>query len=133
MGIILEHLIKDHGITMEQAKIALKGWDIRPIEKKGVQMGELMIKNNEVHFALNHEFRKRMGRVQLLKKVLDDLLREKTFIVTKLYPHSAEVPLIKAFGFTKTSSDGTYDYYWLNDGDQIGKRNVKREALHDSH
>jgi hypothetical protein len=133
MSIVLEHLVKEQGFTIEQAKYALMGWELRPIKRGGLQMGELMIKNNEVHFALKEDARRVMGRVQLLRRVLGELLEEKGFIVTKLYPHSKEAALVKAFGFTKTSSDGTYDYYWMDKGDLIGRRNIKREALHDSH
>jgi hypothetical protein len=114
MGAILDHFIKDHGLTMAQAKAALQPWTVRPIECQGKQVGELMIQNNEVHFALNEDFRKVMGRGKLLRKVLDDLLEEYGFIVTRLFLNDKYKPLIERMGFKETHADASYRYFWLD-------------------
>ena len=133
MSAILQHLIKDHGVTLEQAKVALKGWEMRPIKTKALQVGEVMIKNNEIHFALERKFRLKMGRLHLMREFLSTLLAEKGFLVTKVIPSTKEAAIVKMMGFTRTFSSGPYEYYWMNDGDPIGRRTAKREALHDSH
>jgi hypothetical protein len=127
MSAILEHLVKDVGVTVEQAKAAMAAWEIRPMVFRGVQVGELMIKNNEVHFALNPECRKVMGRKQLMFEVVTSLLSEKKFLVTRLFKNAKEAALVEAFGFAKIRSDDNYDYYWMNEGDPI-RAGSKRKA-----
>jgi hypothetical protein len=122
MGAILDHFIKDHGLTMAQAKAALQPWTVSPIEYQGKQVGELMMQNNEVHFALNEDFRKVMGRGKLLRKVLDDLLEEYGFVVTRLFINDRYKPLIERMGFKETHADASYQYFWLD-----------KETRHDCH
>jgi hypothetical protein len=114
MGAILDHLVREVGLTLAEAKDELVNWEIRPIESQGKQVGELMIQNNEVHFALNKEFRRRMGRGKLMRSVVDGLVREKGFIVTKLFPHDPLQRLIERMGFRKTHSDSSFQYFWLD-------------------
>jgi hypothetical protein len=115
-GVILQHLIKDHGFTMEEAKFSLMSWEIRPMIKDGTQVGEIMIQNNEMHFALNESFRKRMGRGKFFKRLLNELAQEKGFIVTKLYANDSKMkPLLELMGFKKTNTDEEYDYFWFDE------------------
>jgi hypothetical protein len=114
-GIILDHLIKDHGFTLEEAKFSLIGWEIRPMMNGDSQVGEIMIQNNEMHFALVESFRKRMGRGKLFKRLLNELATEKGFIVTKLYSNDSKMrPLLELMGFKKTNTDQEYDYFWYD-------------------
>jgi hypothetical protein len=113
--VIIEHLVKDHGFTMDEAKFSLVGWEIRPMMKDKTQVGEIMIQNNEMHFALNESFRKRMGRGKYFKKLLDELLAEKGFIVTKLFVKDKMQPLIELMGFKKIRTDGEFDYFWFDE------------------
>lgn len=115
MGAILEHLIKEQGATMEQAKLALQGWEIRPIEFNGIKIGEIMLKENEVHMALDKTERNKLGRRGVLKKYIKELLEEKKFLVTRLFKHDKYIKKIQNIGFTLTHSDNDYHYFWLND------------------
>jgi hypothetical protein len=114
MGAILDHLIKDHGATMEEAKIALLGWELRPIENDGVQVGEIMLKENEVHMAMDKLERNRSGRRALLYGYINALLKERGFLVTRLFRNDKYKTKIERLGFKQTHSDGQYDYFWLN-------------------
>jgi hypothetical protein len=115
-GVILQHLVKDHGFTMDEAKFSLIGWEIRPLMQGDTQVGELMIQNNEVHIALHESFRKRIGRVQFMRKQISSLLAEKGFVVTKLFANDTKMkPLLELMGFRKTNTDGEFDYFWLDE------------------
>jgi hypothetical protein len=115
MGAILDHLIQDHGASLAQAKAVLKVWELRPIEQNGEVVGELMLQENEVHFALDQRFRKRMGRGKLLRKVLDGLLAEKVFLVTRLFKHDkGGDTLVRFMGFRLTHEDARFRYYWMD-------------------
>jgi hypothetical protein len=115
MSVIVRHLVEDHGFTMEEAKFSLIGWEIRPMMKDATQVGEIMIQNNEMHFALEKSFRKRMGRGKFFKELLEKLLAEKGFIVTKLFVNDSMKPLIELMGFKKIRSDGEFDYFWFDE------------------
>lgn len=115
MSIIFEHLIEDHHATPVEAKLALRAWEIKPIEHNGEIVGEVMMQNNEVHFALAKHKRKKMGRVQLMKKVLGDLLSTREFLVTRLFKNDeASKKLIEFFGFKQIKEDAEFNYFWLD-------------------
>ena len=117
MGAILDHLMKEHGATMAEAKAALNGWEIRPIENNGVQVGEMIVKENEVHVALDFKHRLKLGRKNILKNTLDPLLKEKGFLVTKLMKNCKYRSQIEKIGFVFTKSDDNYNYFWMNASD----------------
>ena len=114
MGVILDNLVQDHGVTVEQAKIALKNWRIEPLMFRGKQIGEIMFQNNEAHFAIDTQHRLKIGRKQMMNEVLDDLLSKHEFLVTKLFKHDKTKRLIELFGFMKTHEDNNYEYFWLD-------------------
>ena len=115
MNTILNHLVKDHGATIEQAKLALKDWEIRPINYDGIQVGELMLKQNEVHVEIEPQYKRKLGRVKLLNDTLNVLLAEKGFLVTKLIKGDRYKSQIERLGFALTHSDAKYDYFWMNE------------------
>lgn len=115
MGAILDHLMKDHGATMAQAKLALSTWELRPLASNGIQYGEIMLKENEVHVAIAPAHRKKLGGVKLLNATLSALLKEKGFLVTKLLKADPFKLQIERLGFVLTRSDTKYDYFWMND------------------
>lgn len=119
MGIILEHLIKDHGATLEQAKVALAKWNIQPLEVDGKQIGEYMTQNNEIHIALLPEYRKLLGRKHLIKTCFKQVLTGKEFLVTRLFKHDKQRRLVEFLGFKHTHSDAKYDYFWLDEGNTL--------------
>lgn len=114
MSAILDHLMNDHHATMAEAKAALMGWDIIPIEDKGIKVGEVMVMNNEVHMALYPSERNKAGRRGLLFKYVNKLLDEKGFLVTRLFKGDTYKRKIEMIGFKFTHSDNEFDYYWLN-------------------
>jgi hypothetical protein len=114
MGVILNHLIKDHGATMAQAKAALTPWKVEPIVYQGKQVGEYMMQNNEIHIALNDEYRLKLGRHNLLKHMLKTLLVKHEFLVTRLFKNDKLKEFIEMMGFTKTHEDAKYIYFWLD-------------------
>lgn len=117
MAAILDHLINDHSATIQEAKVALAKWEIRPIESNGVEVGQIMLQQNEIHVALDPSFRKQIGRHHLLKNTIDSLLEEKGFLVTKLDKKSVYKKQIMRMGFVQTREDADYDYFWLNKKD----------------
>lgn len=129
MSVIYRHLVDEAGFSPEQAKSALAPWEIRNLEMAGEKVGEIMLLNNEVHFAIDHSHRGILGRIHLLRDVLTGLLKEKKFLVTRLAPNDKCRPLIEAFGFTHVNSDDDYEYFWMNEGDPI--KVLQREATHD--
>jgi hypothetical protein len=114
MGAILEHLIKDHGATMAEAKAALKPWVIKPLMQDGKQVGEFMMLNNEIHFALDATQRLKIGRHNLIKLIVKELLAEHEFLVTRLFKNDKLKKFIEMMGFKKTHEDAKYDYFWLD-------------------
>lgn len=114
MSVILEHLIKDHGATMAQAKAALRDWNIEPLEYRGKQVGELMRKENEVHFALSVDNRLKLGRVRLMRETLQKLLEQHGFLVTRMFKGDKFIALVRFMGFRKTHDDAKFEYYWLD-------------------
>lgn len=114
MGIIEDYLVNEERFTMEQVKIALTQWKVEPMMHKGVQIGETMMQNNEIHFALNKEFRGVIGRKSMMHAVVDELINKHGFLVTKLYKNAKHKKLIELFGFKKTHEDEQYEYFWLD-------------------
>lgn len=117
MGAILDHLVRERGAEEKRALKALKGWDIRPIVMGNTQIGEIMVLNNEVHFALNPDFRLTMGRVRLLRKVFTELFDEFDFLITKMFRGDRYIELVTWFGFQKIKEDDTFEYFWMNKED----------------
>jgi hypothetical protein len=114
MNLIEEHLVKDRGATLEQAKIALQGWEIKPIIWRGQQVGELMLRQNEVHIALRPDARLKLGRRTLMKEQLDQLLETRDFLVTKLFKGDRYKRLIEFMGFRKIDEKGNVEHFWLD-------------------
>jgi len=117
MGVITEHLVEDHHVDIAIAKLALKDWEVKPIQYKEKKVGEYMIQNNEVHFALDKTARLKLGRKELIKNTLQELFNGREFIVTKLFKNDEARKLIEFFGFKLTHSDEKFDYFWMNKGD----------------
>lgn len=115
MSVILEHLINDHKATLAQAKAALVGWDIRPVLNGEYQVGEVMLKENEIHVAIYPQYQLKLGRGKLLNETLDALLKEKGFLVTKLIKNDRYRKQIERMGFAFTHGDEKYDYFWMNE------------------
>lgn len=114
MGTIIEHLMNDHGVTMEQAKAALKGWDVKPLIMNGHAVGEYMVKNNEAHIAIDKRFRKLLGRRGWREQGVKQILDGRDFLVTKLFHGDKYRKLIEFIGFKFTHADAKYDYFWLD-------------------
>lgn len=114
MSAILDHLTQDHGATLAEAKAALRDWRIQPLMWRGRQVGELMLKHNEVHIALDAPYRLQMGRRTLISTVLDDLLARHEFLVTRLFKRDKLKPLLEFMGFREIRTDEHYHYFWLD-------------------
>lgn len=76
-----------------------------------------MLRNNEVHFAIDKTERLKLGRTKLIKNTINALLEEKTFLVTRLFKNDKHRKLIELIGFEHTHSDDKTDYFWLNRGE----------------
>lgn len=110
MGPILQHLMEDHGASMAEAKAALQKWEIRQFA-----LGELMLMENEVHFALHKDKRRVLGRLDELERVTTELLAEKGFLVTRLFKHDKPRRReVEFMGFKWTHADSDYDYFWMD-------------------
>lgn len=111
MGAILQHLMEDHGASMAEAKAALRDWEVRPFE-----LGEIMLRENEIHFALDKDKRRVLGRLDALARLTRELLTEKGFLVTRLFPHDKKRRReVEFMGFRHTHSDEQYDYFWMDE------------------
>lgn len=114
MNAIYESLI-EQGFTVEQAKLALVGWEILPMMQGEQQVGEIMMRNNEAHFALLKSFRNKLGRLNFISQNLSRLLETRPFICTRLFLGDKHRKLIERIGFRWTHSDEQYDYFWLDE------------------
>lgn len=114
MGAILDSLINEEGYTLEQAKLGLANWKIEPLMFRGTQIGEIMFQNNEAHFAIDKQYRLKIGRKEMLNEVVNGLLDKREFLVTKLYKNDKVKRLVELFGFRKTHEDANYEYFWLD-------------------
>lgn len=113
MSVIQDYLVSQ-GYTLEQVKAALTQWKVEPLVYNGKQIGETMMQNNEIHFALNSEFRNVIGRKQMMLSVVDALIEKHGFLVTKLFKQDKQKKLVEKFGFKKTHEDDKYEYFWLD-------------------
>lgn len=111
---IQDYLINEERLSMEQVKLALLKWKVEPLIYRGVQIGETMMQNNEIHFALNKQFRKIVGRKEMMHEVVNALIDKHGFLVTKLYKKDKYKKLIELFGFKKTHEDELHEYFWLD-------------------
>lgn len=114
MNEIKDYLINEEHFRVDQVKYALSKWDVKPLMFGDVQIGETMMQNNEIHFALNKSFRKLIGRKKMMHDVVDGLIEQHGFLVTKLYKNDKNKGLIELFGFKKTHEDKIYEYFWLD-------------------
>jgi hypothetical protein len=121
MSVIADYL-HEQGFSREQVSLTLKDWKIEPIICNGHQVGEIMMQNNEVHFALEKDFRLKMGRGKWLKRYLNELVRQHDFLVTKLFHGDKNKRLIEFMGFRKISEDKSGETFWL-DGETINASN----------
>jgi hypothetical protein len=115
MSAILNHLIKDHGVSMAEAKAALAGWNIQPLMHNGIQVGEVMLKANEVHIALDEPYRLQMGRRTFIENSINELLKKHEFLVTKLFKGDKLKKLLEFIGFREIKADEKYHYFWLDE------------------
>lgn len=121
MKIILDSLI-EQGFSKQEARAALKDWRFEPIIDNGVEVGELMLKENEIHFALKPEHRMKLGRRRMMWSTIDRLLDEHDFLVTQMFNHDKLIPLVKYMGFRQINKDNQYTTLWLD-----------KETRHDRH
>lgn len=122
MNDIRDYLVNEENLTIEQVKLALSQWIVEPIMHNGVKIGETMMQNNEIHFALGKDYRLVIGRKKLIDEVINALLEKHGFLVTKLHKNDKLKRLIELFGFKKTHEDEQYEYFWLD-----------KETKHDRH
>ncbi|MBL8506264.1 MAG: hypothetical protein JNJ51_07900 [Methylobacillus glycogenes] len=115
MSAIADSLVLEQGYTLEQVKLGLKDWDIQPIHVGGRQVGEIMLRNNELHVAIVKGERLRLGKCRLISDTLTKLLAEKGFLVTRLFKGDKHRRLIEGLGFVHTHSDEDTDYFWMNE------------------
>lgn len=111
---IQNYLVNEEHITLEQAKLALTQWSVEPLMFRDVQIGEVMLQNNEIHFALNKDYRKVIGRKTMMHEVVNALIDKHGFLVTRLYKNDKSKKLIEFFGFKKTHEDKQHEYFWLD-------------------
>lgn len=109
-----DYLVHEENITLEQAKLALSKWNIEPLMYRDVQIGEVMMQNNEIHFALNKNFRMIMGRKTMMHEVVDALIDKHEFLITRLFKNDKHKKLVELFGFKKTHEDEQHEYFWLD-------------------
>lgn len=114
MGTILRHLMNDRGASLAEAKNTLAKWELRKIRFGERDVGEIMLQENEIHFALEPTYRRVMGRGKLLSRFLDELIEEKQFLVTRLFKNDPVAPLVKFMGFRLTHQDNECEYYWMD-------------------
>jgi len=114
MSAIRESLI-EQGFTREQIAATLRHWKIRPLVSNGAQVGEIMMQNNEVHFALNKEYRLKMGRHNLMRRTLRELVDEKGFLVTRLFKGDRHKRFVEFMGFRKIAEDAETETFWLDE------------------
>lgn len=115
MTAIAESLEREQGYTKEQVRVGLAGWELRPIFVAGRQVGEIMLRNNEVHVALLKGERLRLGKCRLIEETLKGLIADRGFLVTRLFKGDKHRRLIEGIGFQYTHSDDETDYFWMNE------------------
>lgn len=115
MSAIADSLIQEQGYTLEQVKLGLKDWEIKAIHVGGRQVGEIMLRNNELHVAIVKGERLKLGKCKLIADTLNELIAEKGFLVTRLFKGDKHRRLIEGLGFEYTHSDDEADYFWMNE------------------
>ena len=111
----IESFLLEQGYSKEQVRMTLKDWKIEPIMHGAHQVGEIMMQNNEAHFAIDKTFRLKMGRGKLLNRYLKKLVDEHGFIVTKLFKGDENKRLIEFMGFRQINADDKTETFWLDE------------------
>jgi uncharacterized protein Yka (UPF0111/DUF47 family) len=112
---IIETFLLEQGYSKEQVRLTLKAWKLTPMMKGDHQVGEIMMQNNEAHFALDHSFRLKMGRGKYFKQCLKNLVDEHGFIVTKLFKGDKNKRLIELMGFRQIAEDAKTETFWIDE------------------
>jgi len=113
----LEHLIEDEGLTMQQAVIVMKPFELIPIiDPVQGHMGTLAKLKKEVHLAV---YRKHRAKAQCtrdrVRQTLQPLLDKEVFLVTKV-DKPADARFVQRLGFQRLGGTiGGITTFILND------------------
>ncbi len=102
----IEHLMDDEGLSYEEAKLALNGWEFIPFtDPKYGHMATLIKRNREVHFAIYRRFRhKAQVTSRRIAEFLQPLLDQNIFLVTKVAKEDS-ARFIEHLGFQELGVD----------------------------
>lgn len=82
-------------ISFDDYKVALKDWIIKAIIRDGLPIGAFYKKNDEIHFSIKREWRKKWLTKSLKRKVFD-VKR----VTTRITPGREEIiPVLNRLGF----------------------------------
>jgi len=112
---IHHYLIHECGMNPAEVALYLKGWEIRPFPSADKQMGEVAIRNNEIHISLSVTHRKRCFTRHMLRDFLAPLLHEKKFLVTRVYRgDERRLDFAKRMGFVAVRNDEKHTFLWMD-------------------
>jgi GNAT superfamily N-acetyltransferase len=111
----IEHLMEDEGLSYEDARDMLDGYDFIPYVEDGVHMATLLKKNSEVHFAGFKEYRGK-GYItrRRLKEFLLPILKSEGFLTTKLHKDEPS-RFIEKLGFVKVGESLGHNIYMMTE------------------
>lgn len=82
-------------ISFDDYKLSLKDWIIKTVVKDGVAIGAMYKKDDEIHFSIKREWRKKWFTRSLKREVFDGKR-----LTTRITPgHEYIIPILNRLGF----------------------------------
>jgi hypothetical protein len=110
----IEHLMEDEGLSYEDARSMLDGFEMIPYVEDGVHMATLLKMNSEVHFSIFKTFRGKNITRRRLKEFLLPILKREGFLTTKLHKDEPS-RFIEKLGFVKVGESLSHNIYMMNE------------------
>jgi len=112
---VFEWLTADIGTPPHELEATFAGWEVHYHMENGQRAAAALLKGTEVHFVVAPEWRRKLIRRDNTKAFLRALLdKNGGWLTTRLLIDSAgPAAFIQRIGFTKTWTDGVFNYYAL--------------------
>ena len=91
-----------------------EGWEIIPGFINQVHVATAILKGNEIHFGIKHEFRRRLIQRKRTRDFLAPLLERKSFLTTRVIRKDiVKQKFVERIGFKATWNDDLFQYFIL--------------------
>lgn len=111
---LYEEVKKEIPISRSAYGNSLYGWDVRPIQVDGKQIGVLLLNGNEIHVQLQKDGALKYMR-RAIKQCVVDHLPNLGYMVTRTFDDAQVIRFLERLGFYRTGQDGQLLHYRLDE------------------